>query len=56
MINNKGGGCDANSRQIEADSFKRNFLKFKNKRIVLYGIGRYIATLLPAISEFQIVG
>lgn len=42
--------------QIEIDSFKNNFKSFKDKKIVLYGIGRYTATLVPAIKEFQIVG
>lgn len=45
-----------NDYQIEIDSFKKNFEKFKDKKIVLYGIGRYTASLLPAIKEFHIVG
>lgn len=46
----------ANKYQNEIDSFIKNFSKFKEKRIALYGIGRYTATLLPEISDFNIVG
>lgn len=42
--------------QIEIDAFRKRFAKFRDARIILYGIGRYTATLLPAISEFNIVG
>ncbi len=49
-------GNKDNDYQIEIDSFKKNFNKFKDRKIVLYGIGRYTATLLPAIKEFHVVG
>lgn len=42
--------------QVEIDSFRKRFDKFRDARIVLYGIGRYTATLIPAVSEFHIVG
>lgn len=45
-----------NNYQTEIDSFKKNFNKFKDRKIVLYGIGRYTATLLPAIKEYHVVG
>ncbi len=48
--------CDTNAQQIEINSFKKNFKRFKDRRIVLYGIGRCTATLVPAIGEFCIVG
>lgn len=56
MINNEKCGCDTNGQQKEIDSFKSNFSKFKDQKIVLYGIGRHTATLVPAIGEFHIVG
>ena len=43
--------------QMEAERFKKAFLKLKEKRIVLYGIGRLSATLIPRIKGyFDIVG
>lgn len=42
--------------QNEIDTFKKNFSKFKDRKIVLYGIGRNTVTLLPAIKEFHVVG
>lgn len=42
--------------QIEIDAFKNNFRRFKNKKIVIYGIGRRTATLLLGINEFHVIG
>lgn len=42
--------------QIEIDEFIDRFGSYKNKRIVLYGIGRYTATLLEGIKGFHFVG
>ena len=42
--------------QIEIDEFTKKFRSYKNKRIVLYGIGRYTATLLEGIEGFNFVG
>lgn len=45
-----------NNYQMETDKFRRCFMKYQKKRIVLYGIGRYTATLIPAISDFNVIG
>lgn len=42
--------------QIEIKEFTERFLKYKNKKIILYGIGRYTATLLEGLKEFRFVG
>ena len=42
--------------QGEINSFKKNFNIYVNKKIVLYGIGRYTAVLIPAIPEYNIIG
>ena len=44
--------------QIEIDEFKERFENYKGARIVLYGIGRYTATLLDGLkdTEFRFVG
>lgn len=42
--------------KAELDNFSRNFAFCGHKRIVLYGIGRYTATLLEGINGFNIVG
>lgn len=42
--------------QIEIDEFTDRFGSYKNRRIVLYGIGRYTATLLEGIEGFHFVG
>ena len=42
--------------QIEIDEFSDRFAKYKDARIVLYGIGRYTATLLEGLKGFHIVG
>lgn len=56
MINERNESCNTSKYQVEIDSFKRVFSRFKDHKIVLYGIGRYTATLVPAIKEFHIVG
>ena len=42
--------------EIEIDNFRQTFEKFKDKRIAIYGIGRRSATLLPKITDYNIVG
>ena len=42
--------------QIEIDNFIQRFGKYREHRIVLYGIGRYTATLLEGLDNFNIVG
>lgn len=42
--------------QVEIDNFIRRFEKYRDLRIVLYGIGRYTATLLEGLKGFCIVG
>lgn len=42
--------------QLEIDSFRKKFAEYQNKKIAIYGIGRRTATLLPGISDFNIVG
>lgn len=42
--------------RIEIDEFNENFSQLNNKRIVLYGIGRYTATLLQGAEDFCFVG
>ena len=39
--------------QIEIDEFSDRFAKYKDARIVLYGIGRYTATLLEGLKGFR---
>jgi len=45
-----------NKYQIEIDEFRENFAEFREKRIVIYGIGRYTATLVEFIDDYQFVG
>lgn len=45
-----------NNYQSEIDTFRKNFSRFQEKKIVLYGIGRYTATLLSGITGFHFVG
>ncbi len=45
-----------NHYQKEKVEFESNFIKYKNKRIVLYGIGRFTATLVPMLNDWNIVG
>ncbi len=40
----------------ESIAFERVFERYVDKRIVLYGIGRYTATLLSSTHKFNIVG
>ena len=42
--------------QLEIDRFVQRFDGYQNFRIVLYGIGRYTATLLEGLEGFRIVG
>jgi predicted HAD superfamily hydrolase len=42
--------------QIEIQEFVQNFKDCKDKKIVLYGIGRYTATLLEGVRGFRFVG
>lgn len=45
-----------NKYQIELDEFTARFEKYKNSKMILYGIGRYTATLLEGLKGFQFVG
>lgn len=45
-----------NKYQIEIDEFKEHFSKYKDKKIVLYGIGRYTVTLLEGVGDFCFIG
>ncbi|WP_026759278.1 hypothetical protein [Selenomonas ruminantium] len=40
----------------EIQEFYKNFADWKEKRLVLYGIGRYTATLLDGVEGFNIIG
>ena len=42
--------------QLEIDTFRNSFKQFQEKRIIIYGMGRRTATLLPALGDFRIVG
>lgn len=42
--------------KMEIDNFVQKFGLFQNKRIILYGIGRYTITLLEGLKGFNIVG
>lgn len=42
--------------QLEIDNFIQRFGQYRDQRIVLYGIGRYTATLLDGLDGFHIVG
>ena len=42
--------------QLEIDNFIKRFKKHQDSRIVLYGIGRYTATLMDGLEGFHIVG
>ena len=47
----------SNTYQQEAERFKNIFSSLADKKIVLYGIGRFSSTLIPRISDtFKIVG
>lgn len=45
-----------NYQNTEEKTFRKNFEKYKDKKIVLYGIGRFTATLLPCVPDFKIIG
>lgn len=45
-----------NKYQIEIDEFSEKFAEYKEKKIVLYGIGRYTATLLEGLKTFHFAG
>jgi len=45
-----------NRYQSELDEFHKNFDRFRGKRIVLYGIGRYTATLVDGVKDHAFVG
>lgn len=45
-----------NHYEKEKNDFEVNFQDYKEKRIVLYGIGRFTATLIPLLSNWNIVG
>ena len=47
---------DSEKYAFEIKRFRSTFYKFKNQRVVLYGIGRYTATLLPHVRDYNIVG
>lgn len=42
--------------EIEIEKFRHVFSEIKNKRVAIYGMGRRSATLLPGITDFNIVG
>lgn len=42
--------------EIEIEKFRHVFSEIKNKRVAIYGMGRSSATLLPGITDFNIVG
>lgn len=45
-----------NKYQIEIDEFTERFAEYKEKKIILYGIGRYTATLLEGLKTFHFIG
>lgn len=45
-----------NNYEKEKVEFENNFSEYKEKRIVLYGIGRFSATLIPLLNNWNIVG
>lgn len=42
--------------EIKIEKFRHVFSEIKNKRVAIYGMGRRSATLLPGITDFNIVG
>lgn len=42
--------------EIEIEKFRHVFSEIKNKRVAIYGMDRRSATLLPGITDFNIVG
>lgn len=45
-----------NFYENELIEFKKHFNQFKNKKILLYGIGRYTSALLNGVSDYNIIG
>lgn len=45
-----------NNYEKEKVEFEENFSEYRDKRIVLYGIGRFSATLLSMLKNWNIVG
>ena len=45
-----------NAYKIEKENFEKNFEFLNSKRIVLYGVGRFTATLVPELKGWNIVG
>lgn len=45
-----------NRYQSEIEDFKAKFHMYQKQRIVLYGIGRYTATLVDGLKNYHIVG
>lgn len=45
-----------NKYKMELEEFRANFKQQNKKKIVLYGIGRYTATLTEGLKEFHFVG
>lgn len=45
-----------NKYQIEIDEFAERFAQYQEKKMILYGIGRYTATLLEGLKTFQFIG
>ncbi len=45
-----------NHYEEEKIEFELHFKEFREKRIVLYGIGRFTATLIPLLHDWNIVG
>ena len=54
--NNQQYDTMSNRYQQEIQNFETIFASFKDKKMVLYGIGRYTATLVDGIRDFQIIG
>lgn len=44
-----------NKYQVEIKEFMENFKQFHEYKIVIYGIGRYTATLLEGLQDFEFV-
>lgn len=42
--------------QNEIDDFTNNFMSYRNENIILYGIGRYTATLVEGVKGFHFAG
>lgn len=42
--------------ELEIENFRHTFSDMKNERIAIYGMGRRSATLLPGITDFNVVG